>query len=576
MCRFCPEFERVAHRPHSRLASSLRSVNVPAPEGIKGIKGIKGIRTDLDSLPFDNAFTSTLPADPLTSNGRRQVQGAAFSRVAPTPVSAPTTLIWSAEVAKLLGLSAEVCSSSDFAAVFSGNRIPAGADPFAMCYGGHQFGNWAGQLGDGRAIAIGEITDTEGGHQTLQLKGPGPTPYSRTADGRAVLRSSIREFLCSEAMFHLGVPTTRALSLVATGDSVVRDMLYDGNRAPEPGAVVCRVAPSFVRFGSFQLPASRGDLDLLRQLVDFTIRRDYSHLLPESGVIDPNTIVEFFKEVCSRTVTLVVHWMRVGFVHGVLNTDNMSILGLTIDYGPYGWLENFDAGWTPNTTDASGKRYRYGAQPEVVHWNLVQLANALVGLIDDTAPLQAAIDQFSDMYTEQFRTMMAKRLGWGTHRGESDDHLTQQLWAVFRSTEIDQVIFYRRLAEVPVSADATDEELLAPLEAAWYLPDEVGGAVRDEIVAWVRAWAVRASSEGLSDDDRTAIMNATNPKYVLRNYLAQQIIDAATAGDLVPLHEMLEVLRHPYAEQPGREQLAAKRPEWARHRVGCSMLSCSS
>jgi serine/tyrosine/threonine adenylyltransferase len=546
-------------------------VNIPDAS-----RGIAATISNLDSLPFDNAFTKSLPSDPVPDNRRRQVQGAAFSRVVPTPVAAPKTLAWSPEVAGLLGIPADVCDSDDFAAVFGGNRIPEGADPFAMSYGGHQFGNWAGQLGDGRAIAIGEVRDVRGGHQTLQLKGPGPTPYSRTADGRAVLRSSIREFLCSEAMFHLGVPTTRALSLVLTGDDVVRDMLYDGNPAAEPGAIVCRVAPSFVRFGTFQLPASRGDIDLLRQLVEHTIRRDFSELLDGSSIVNESVIARFFDIVCERTVSLVVHWMRVGFVHGVLNTDNMSILGLTIDYGPYGWLENFDSGWTPNTTDAGGKRYRYGAQPQVVHWNLVQLANSLVPLINDPAPLQASIDRFSDMYAEQFRAMMATRLGWGTHRGLADDQVTQHLWGVFGSTEVDQVIFYRRLALVPTSPNSTDDELLSPLEPAWYQPDEIDGEVRNGLVKWLRAWGSRAAASGLCDTERVAAMNSTNPKFVLRNYLAQQIIDAATGGNYEPLQEMLEVLRHPYDEQPGREQLAAKRPEWARHRVGCSMLSCSS
>ncbi|MEO5680597.1 MAG: protein adenylyltransferase SelO family protein, partial [Acidimicrobiales bacterium] len=283
--------------------------------------------TGLDALAFDNHFTRELPGDPDASNRRRQVQGALFSRVAPTPVAAPATLAWSPEVAALLGLDPAVCASDDFAQVFGGNRVPAGADPFAACYGGHQFGSWAGQLGDGRAIALGEVLDAAGQHQTLQLKGAGPTPYSRTADGRAVLRSSLREFLCSEAMHHLGIPTTRALSLVATGDSVQRDVLYDGHPAPEPGAVVCRVAPSFTRFGSFQLPASRGELDVLRQLVDFTIRNDFPHLAG-AGPFEAQ-IGTMFAEVAQRTAELVVHWMRVGFVHGVLNTDNMSILGLT-------------------------------------------------------------------------------------------------------------------------------------------------------------------------------------------------------------------------------------------------------
>ena len=559
---------------HHDTAQTLGPGNAREERGGSERGGSKPSR--LDDLNFDNRFTAQLRADPIDVNSRRQVMGAAFSRVRPTPVASPTTAIWSAEVADLLGLSVEVCESADFSAVFAGNRVPEGADPFAMCYGGHQFGNWAGQLGDGRAIALGEVTDVSGGHQTLQLKGPGPTPYSRGADGRAVLRSSIREFLCSEAMFHLGVPTTRALSLVVTGDSVVRDMLYDGNPAPEPGAIVCRVAPSFVRFGNFQLPAARGDIDLLQQLVRYTIQRDFAHLLGQSGEVDQDAIVRFFQEVCERSVSLVVHWMRVGFVHGVLNTDNMSILGLTIDYGPYGWLENFDPGWTPNTTDAGGKRYRYGAQPQVFHWNLVQLANALVPLLDDPAPLQQTVDRFSDMYADQFRTMMATRLGWGNHRGLADDHLTQALWAVLVSTEIDQVIFFRRLAQVSLAPDATDEGLLRPLEAAWYQPEEITAEVRERLVGWLRSWADRVRSEKTSDAARIATMNRSNPKYVLRNYLAQQVIDAATGGDYGPLREMLEVLRRPYDEQPGREQLFAKRPEWARHRVGCSMLSCSS
>ena len=527
------------------------------------------VRRDLDALPFDNRFTTALPADPDLSNRRRQVLGAAYSRVPPTPVADPVTLAWSPEVADLLGLAPEVCASSDFAAVFGGNRVPAGADPFAANYGGHQFGSWAGQLGDGRAIALGEVVDRLGGHQTLQLKGAGPTPYSRTADGRAVLRSSIREFLCSEAMHHLGIPTTRALSLVLTGEAVVRDVLYDGNPRPEPGAVVCRVAPSFTRFGTFQLPASRGDVDLLRRLVDVTMRTDFAHLTP-------GDVPAMFDEVCRRTADLVVDWMRVGFVHGVLNTDNMSILGHTIDYGPYGWLESFDPGWTPNTTDAATRRYRYGAQPEVAHWNLLQLANALVALTDDPDPLQEALDGYGERFRAGFRSMMAERLGWGSAReSEDDDHLVSELFTVLQRTEIDQVLFFRDLALVPV-ARGDDDALLAPLADAWYASNEVVGDVRDAITSWLRAWGRRVVEGGLPDHERRRRMDAVNPRFVLRNYLAQEVIDAAEQGDASPIAEMLDVLRHPYDEQPGRERYAARRPEWARRRVGCSMLSCSS
>ena len=506
-------------------------------------------------MRFDTRFTAALPADPDRSNRRRQVQ-AAFSYVDPTPVAAPRTLAVSREVADLLCLDEAWCESEEFAEVFAGNRVPEGAEPFAANYGGHQFGSWAGQLGDGRAIVLGEVVDRNGQHQTLQLKGAGPTPYSRTADGRAVLRSSIREFLCSEAMHHLGIPTTRALSLVATGDSVVRDVLYDGHPRPEPGAVVCRVAPSFTRFGTFQLPASRGDIDLLRQLLTYTITNDFPGF-------DPDDIGTWYAEVARRTARLVVDWMRVGFVHGVLNTDNMSILGLTIDYGPYGWLESFDPDWTPNTTDAGTRRYRYGAQPQVVHWNLVQLANAVAPLLDDPkTALQPGVDGYAEEYQRGFESMMAERLGWGSWR-EADGALVDQLFEVLSKTEVDQVLFFRDLARVPEQGEAA-------LTDAFYEPPST------ELGAWLEGWRRRVDDGGLSDEERRTRMDAVNPRFVLRNYLAQEAIDLAEQGDPSLVHELLDVLRRPYDEQPGRERFSARRPDWARHRVGCSMLSCSS
>src|SRR5690606_16273658 len=300
------------------------------------------------------------------------------SRVVPTPVAAPRVIAYAHEVAGALGLTKEDIESPRFAEVFGGNTLLDGMQPFAANYGGHQFGHWAGQLGDGRAISLGERAGTDGRRHELQLKGAGPTPYSRRGDGRAVLRSSIREFLCSEAMAHLGVPTTRALSLVATGEQVVRDMFYDGNPEPEPGAIVCRVAPSFVRFGSFELWTQRGDLALLRRLADDTIRTHFREL----GEPSPEVYAAFLREVAERTATLIAHWQSVGFVHGVMNTDNLSILGLTIDYGPYGWLDDYDPSCTPNTTDAQTRRYRYGNQPSIGLWNVANLAEALAPLFD--------------------------------------------------------------------------------------------------------------------------------------------------------------------------------------------------
>ena len=554
---------------------------------------------DLDHLPFDNRFTRDLPAESLAeasagspganlaamAHARRQVRNAAYTRVAPTPVTSPRTLIWAPEVASMLGLDPSICRSEDFAQIFAGNRVPIGADPYAACYGGHQFGNWAGQLGDGRAIALGEIVDACGDHQTLQLKGAGPTPYSRSADGRAVLRSSIREFLCSEAMHNLGVPTTRALALIATGDDVVRDMLYDGHPRPEPGAVVCRVAPSFIRFGTFQLPASRDDVALLHQLVEYTIRNHFGHLLAGGEQAFPDLVARWFAEVCTRTAALAVNWMRVGFVHGVLNTDNMSILGLTIDYGPYGWLENFDPGWTPNTTDAGMHRYKFGTQPEIIHWNLLQLAQALVPLVDRPDALQAALDQYRTTYDAMFEEMLAERLGIGGFVA-GDERLFEELFALLVATETDYLLFFRHLADVPVGrpgehdAVIDDDRLLEPLRPAYYCADDIFGVqdsdVRAATVRWLRTWANRVRAGGIDDTERRQRMNAVNPRFVLRNYLAQEAIDLAEQGDLSLVHELLDVLRRPYDDQLGRERFAARRPEWARHRVGCSMLSCSS
>jgi len=528
----------------------------------------------LHALDFDNAFVRELPADPETANHRRQVSGACYSRVKPTPVRAPALIAHAAEVAELLGLDPAACAGDDFVQVFAGNRLLPGMDPFAMCYGGHQFGNWAGQLGDGRAINLGQVVGRDGGRWTLQLKGAGPTPYSRMADGLAVLRSSVREFLCSEAMHHLGVPTTRALSLIGTGEQVMRDMFYDGHPRAEPGAVVCRVAPSFVRFGNFEILAARGEPELLRRLVDHCIRSDFPQLGPPSR----DAYLAWLAEIASRTATMIVHWLRVGFVHGVMNTDNMSILGLTIDYGPYGWLEDFDPDWTPNTTDAQGRRYRYGQQAQIALWNLVKLANAIYPLVEDVPALEAALEAYARRYETEWLGMMAAKLGWQALVDEADRALVDELFATLRMAETDMTIFFRQLAALPCADDAalTDGTLLAPLTAASYAPDALPEAQVTRMRDWLERYRARVRRDGLGDAARAAAMNRVNPKYVLRNYLAQEAIDLAETGDYSRVNELLDLLRRPYDEQPARERYAAKRPEWARHRAGCSMLSCSS
>ncbi len=522
---------------------------------------------DLD-LPWDNTFTTELPADPHEGPDLRQVVGAAFSRVAPTVVGAPEMIAWSPELAAELHLSVEQMSSPEMVEALAGNRVLPGTDAFAMNYGGHQFGNWAGQLGDGRAITLGELVVPDGSHQMLQLKGAGPTPYSRRADGRAVLRSSVREFLCSEAMHFLGVPTTRALSLVLTGDEVVRDMFYDGNAAPEPGAIVCRVAPSFIRFGTFELPASRGEAEVLKALADYTIRHHFADL-PNATAPQSDTYVAWFEQVCQTTAAMVVEWMRVGFVHGVMNTDNLSIHGITIDYGPYGWLEDFDPGWTPNTTDAHMKRYQYGNQPGIAHWNLVRFANAIYPLVGNVEPLQEALDRFAVAFVEGNRAAWGRKLGI-TDVAEADDGLFDSLATTLLLAETDMPIFFRNLAQVDLG-QLSEGNIPEQLLDAYYQPDQLTADVVAQTLGWLMRYSERV---GRAPD--TALMNSANPKYVLRNYIAQLAIDAATEGDYSVLHEVYDVLRRPYDDQPGQEKWAERRPEWARTRPGCSMLSCSS
>jgi uncharacterized protein YdiU (UPF0061 family) len=516
---------------------------------------------------IDDRFIQELIADKSQENKSRQVFGAHFSYVSPRIPSHPRLIHYSKDVSEMLGLGEVDIHSKDFRDLVSGTAICPKTKPYAMAYAGHQFGNWAGQLGDGRAINLFECISNQN-RFALQLKGAGRTPYSRTADGLAVLRSSIREHLCSEAMHHLGIPTTRSLSLVLTGDEVLRDMLYDGHPKYEPGAVVCRVASSFIRFGNFEYFAAQQDIDGLRLLTDFTMR----HFFRNSDKED-TTYLQFFEEVATRTMNTVLHWQRVGFVHGVMNTDNMSILGLTIDYGPYGFLDNYDPTWTPNTTDSQHRRYRYENQPQIALWNLLQLANALFPLIEDAEALEDVLDRTYLQFQRNYQTMLAQKLGLN-EQSECLEKLVADLSKNLETVETDMTIFFRNLGNVKKEQLVLDA--LKEVSDAFYDLDHMPDELKGFWMEWFTTYLNALNLEDKSNIERQAEMNLVNPKYIFRNYMAQLAIESAEKGDYSLISEMDIILQNPYKEQPESQKWFARRPKWADNKVGSSMLSCSS
>lgn len=518
-------------------------------------------------LNIQDKFNKELPADPILENTSRQVSKACFSYVRPRMPRKPSLIHVSPEMLENIGISEAEGKTETFLNIVTGKDVLPNTKPYAMCYGGHQFGNWAGQLGDGRAINLTEIIHNKK-RWALQLKGAGATPYSRKADGLAVLRSSIREYLCSEAMFHLGVPTTRALSLSLSGNEVLRDVMYNGNPEYEKGAIVCRAAESFLRFGSFEIFPARDDKYTLKTLIDYTINNHYSHL----GKPSKEVYISFVEEVAKRSMDMVIHWQRVGFVHGVMNTDNMSILGLTIDFGPYGWLEGYDHSWTPNTTDNLHKRYRFGTQPNVVLWNLYKLANAIYPLIEETAPLEAILDGYKKDVAVAYLKMMRSKLGL-VNEEPNDAELVETLESVLQLSETDMTIFFRNLSGFE---KYTSEKWFSVIENSFYKSDEISENIKEQWGTWFNAYSERLHLELVTDEERKKAMNQVNPKYVLRNYMAQLAIDDADKGDYKLIDELFELLKRPYEEQSNSEKWFAKRPEWARHKIGCSVLSCSS
>ena len=516
----------------------------------------------LSSKKYKRDFVNTFAGDDSGDLTPRQTPGVLYSKASPTPVEKVTLLAWSEELADKLGIKKP--ATQEEIDILGGNRVTESMYPYAACYAGHQFGSWAGQLGDGRAITLGEWETAPGQSWELQLKGAGQTPYSRRADGRAVLRSSVREYLMSEAMHYLGVPTTRALSLVSTGEPVLRDMFYNGNPAYEPGAVVMRVAPSFLRFGNFELLASRKETDNLKQLLDWTISRYYPHITGE------DKILEWFKEVVERTAILMVEWMRVGFVHGVMNTDNMSILGLTIDYGPYSFVDVYDPDFTPNTTDLPGRRYAFGKQPSIAYWNLGCLAGALAPLFPDTKPLIAALETYRSVYWTNYYGMMGKKLGLDQVTQE-DIKLIKELKELLTALKPDMTIFYQLLIDLPLDiADAT--AATAHFKPGMY--KELAEADSAKLYTFVLKYAERLKTNSCTREASQELMRRNNPRFILRNYLLHQAIEELEQGKDDLFNKLQQAMKEPYSDK--YDEFFALRPEWATQKAGCSMLSCSS
>ena len=463
----------------------------------------------------------------------------------PTPLPAPYLVAVSAPAADLIGLApAQVADSLD---VLIGNAAPERALPLAAVYSGHQFGVWAGQLGDGRAMLFGDIATSEGPME-LQWKGAGLTPYSRMGDGRAVLRSSIREFLCSEAMHALGIPTSRALSVAGSDQGVMRETV-------ETSAVVVRMAPTFVRFGSFEHWFYRKKPEELKILADYVIDRFY----PELRAAE-NPYQALLAEVSRRTAHMIAQWQAVGFMHGVMNTDNMSILGLTLDYGPFGFMEAFDSDHICNHTDQQG-RYSYSNQPQVGHWNCYALANALLPLIEDQEAAQAALDVYQPEFAAKMDELLHAKLGLAMleQHADADRALFDAMFALMHANGVDFTLFFRRLSGIK-AADASADEPLRDLVID-----------RPAFDAWALQYRARLQAESSDDASRKLAMDRVNPKYVLRNYLAQVAIEKAQNKDFTQVERLLSVLQRPYDEQPEHEQYAALPPDWASHlEVSCS------
>ena len=505
-------------------------------------------------------FLVHFPGDHSFNPQQRQTPGFIYSLVKPESFHQTQLLHFNSQLSEEIGLGTiENSIDEDFLVA---KFIPTHLQLYSTAYAGHQFGNWAGQLGDGRAILIGELDN--GDFKTeLQYKGAGATPYSRHADGRAVLRSSIREYLMSEAMFHLGVPTTRALSLSKTGEDVVRDMMYNGNPEYEDGAVIVRTAPSFLRFGHFELLSSRNELDVLKDLMDYTIHNYFPDITSND---DSEKYVQWIQTVVDLTIDMIVDWYRVGFVHGVMNTDNMSILGLTIDYGPFSFLDEYSLNFTPNTTDLPGRRYAFGKQGQIAQWNLWQLINAVFPIVNNEKALQDILNNFGDRFWNKHDEMMSKKFGFDEFRKE-DGPFFVEFQRIAERLSLDYTLFFSYLENLRLQKDSNYS-----LRDISYL--EITDSEEEMFELFINQYLERIKLNVISVEDSILLMKTTNPKFILRNYQLYECIEEVKHGKMTMFNDLWEALSNPY--EIIHPKFHQKRPSKYNSEPGCSTLSCSS
>jgi len=513
----------------------------------------------MNLIDIKQPFTEIFPGDFSGNPMQRMTPKVLFSTVVPVEFKKPELIIFNEKLSEEIGLGNYEEKDLGF---LVGNHLPDNVKPYSTAYAGHQFGNWAGQLGDGRAIFAGEIENKSGEKNEIQWKGAGATPYSRHADGRAVLRSSVREYLMSEAMHHLGVPTTRALSLSLTGEKVVRDILYSGNPQEEKGAVVVRTAESFLRFGHFELMSAQQEYNTLQDLLDFTVENYFPEIQSEGN----QKYKDFFENVAERTADLMIDWFRVGFVHGVMNTDNMSILGLTIDYGPFSMMDEYDLNFTSNTTDLPGRRYAFGKQGQIAQWNLWQLANALHPIIKDEKFLEDSLNKFGDYFWKKHDIMLCNKFGFD-QLSENDEEFFVNWQGLMQEFQLDYTLFFNLLEKIEGNSDLkTEFEKIAYVS----LDDKALSKIKD----FISQYELRLDKNKISKKESLELMQKNNPKFTLRNYLLYECIEEIENGKTILLEKLITALESPYEEK--FPEFSVKRPAKYDDVSGCSMLSCSS